>query len=96
MCVRDSLYLDITAWLFFFFYLRIFSEEEIAKIRTIRLWDVIVNATSIKPGEVQYLRRRRRTTHPKFEFFPPLNRLRRSKETCSSGTRGTHALSPLS
>ncbi len=30
----------------------IFSKEEIAKIKAIRLWDVIVNATSVKPGEV--------------------------------------------
>lgn len=31
----------------------IFSEEEIAEIRKITLWDVIVNSTSIEPGDIQ-------------------------------------------
>lgn len=32
---------------------RIFSQEEIEGIRNIKLWDVIVNASSVKPGEIQ-------------------------------------------
>lgn len=32
---------------------RIFTKEEIAEIRKITLWDIIVNSTSIHPGEIQ-------------------------------------------
>lgn len=32
---------------------RIFTKEEIAEIRKLTLWDIIVNSTSIKPGEIQ-------------------------------------------
>lgn len=31
----------------------IFTEEEIAEIRKVRMWDILVNATEIQPGEVQ-------------------------------------------
>ena len=31
----------------------IFSEEEVAAIRNISIWDIIVNATSIRPDEIQ-------------------------------------------
>lgn len=34
--------------------LRIFTEEEIAELRKIRMWDIVVNATDIQPGEVQH------------------------------------------
>lgn len=32
---------------------RIFTKEEIAELRKITLWDIIVNSTSIHPGEIQ-------------------------------------------
>lgn len=32
---------------------RIFTEEEIAEIRKINLWDIIVNSTDIQSGEIQ-------------------------------------------
>ena len=35
------------------FLFRIFTEEEVKAIRTVRLYDIIVNATGIKPGEIQ-------------------------------------------
>ncbi len=31
----------------------IFTAEEIEEIRNIKLWDVIVNATNVKPYEIQ-------------------------------------------
>lgn len=40
--------------MFFLFDLfRIFTKEEIAELRKITIWDVIVNSTSIHPGEIQ-------------------------------------------
>lgn len=32
---------------------RLFTDGEIEQIKSIKLWDVIVNATDIQPGEVQ-------------------------------------------
>lgn len=32
---------------------RIFSEAEIERIRSIRLWDIIVNSTSVAPDDIQ-------------------------------------------
>ena len=48
----------------------IFTAEEIEEIRNIRLWDVIVNATNVKPYEIQkevifYIGR---TTHRSLEY----------------------------
>lgn len=34
-------------------YYRIFTKEEIAELRKVTLWDIIVNSTSIHPGEIQ-------------------------------------------
>jgi dual oxidase len=32
---------------------RIFTEEEVKAIRTVRLYDIIVNSTGIRPGQIQ-------------------------------------------
>lgn len=38
---------------FFYTYCRIFSKNEIAEIRKITMWDIIVNSTDIKPNDIQ-------------------------------------------
>lgn len=34
-------------------FLRIFSKQEIEEIRSIKLWDIIVNSTNIEPNAIQ-------------------------------------------
>ena len=33
--------------------MRLFTDSEIADLRSLRLWDVIVNSTSVSPNEIQ-------------------------------------------
>lgn len=50
-------------YVFYFFFLsrinyeyipcRIFTEEEVAEIKKVRLWDIIVNSTDVEPGDLQ-------------------------------------------
>lgn len=36
-----------------FFYCSIFTRDEIEELRRITLWDIIVNSTSVGPGDIQ-------------------------------------------
>lgn len=38
---------------YYFFFSRIFTKDEIAELRKITLWDVIINSTDINVGDIQ-------------------------------------------